>query len=142
MAEDPWSRYETPMQQSVNQSVKQKQLELLSKRLLDLTSRKQEIDSELDSVTEDIARMFPEVAGTETMNAGPYEVEVTRSETFSWDSDGLAKHFGQSELPEYVNNRWTVDKRKYLSLTSAEQMELSDFLTKKLMKPKVRVNNV
>ncbi len=142
MAEDPWSRFETPMQQSVNQSVKEKQLALMSKRFLEVVQKKQEIDSELESLTDDIARMFPEIAGTEAKTAGPYEVSVSRTETFSWDSDGLAEHFGGSVVPECVNQRWTVDKRKYLKLSSKEQAELSDFLTRKLNKPKVRVSNV
>tara|TARA_B100000424_G_C22944410_1_gene502571 strand:+ start:1203 stop:1637 length:435 start_codon:yes stop_codon:yes gene_type:complete len=142
MAEDPWSRFETPMQQSVNQSVKEKQLALMSKRFLEVTQKKQEIDSELESLTDDIARMFPEIAGTEAKTAGPYEVSVSRTETFNWDSDGLAEHFGGSVVPECVNQKWTVDKRKYLKLSSKEQAELSDFLTRKLNKPKVRVSNV
>ena len=145
MAEDPWDRYSSPQDKSLSEAVKQKQLEIFSKRFFDLTKQKSEMESELESVADDIARMFPEVAGTETKTAGVYQIEVNRIERYNWDYEKVEEHFASmpsESLPDHVSREIRIDRRLYNALPSSQQEELEEYLTKKLIKPKVRVTNV
>lgn len=94
----------------------------------------------LDTLTEEIARLFPESEGDFTHTGPNYMVRVTRDEAQSWDKKKLEEIYGgERALPPYVTRTLGVDKKKW-ELRPAEEREiLMPALTRKLSKPKIKV---
>ena len=114
-------------------------LDDLAERCHELNQTKAEIDEELAMIEGEIAHYFPEEEGELYKHTKGYGVTVTRSERWAWDKEELEKHFGQTELPDYVNRALSVDKRKFKRLPADEQAKIKSFLTRHLNSPKVKV---
>ena len=127
----------TKMQEATK--VREARLEDLAKHFHALSERKADIDQELSKVEGEIAYYFPEEAGDIAKDTRDFSIIVTRNERWAWDKAALEEHFGQTELPDYVNRSLSVDKRKFSRLPSSEQNALKFALTRHLNSPKVKV---
>ncbi len=119
--------------------VREARLESLARHFHELSEKKADIDQEIQKVEGEIAYYFPEEAGDVAKDTTDFSIIVTRNERWAWDKAALEEHFGQTELPDYVNRSLSVDKRKFSRLPSSEQNALKFALTRHLNSPKVKV---
>lgn len=116
-------------------------LDELAERHREVSVKIGELQDILTGIEGEIAHMFPEVSGEQSITTDRFEVVVSRSERWSWDKDALEEMFGQGDLPDYVKRSMSVDKRKFLKLPTSEQESLHHALTRNLDKPKIKVND-
>ncbi len=135
---DSWEMFGSSAERPSTPDVGER-LRPLAEELHKLVLEREEADQRIGQLENEISRLFPEEAGQHAHGAGAFEVVVSRSERWSWDKTMLAKHFGEGDLPDFVNRSLTVDKRKFLKLPIEEQNALKYALTRKLDNPKVKV---
>jgi hypothetical protein len=112
-----------------------------AKEFADLSKRKEEIDARLEVLSDQILTAFTEEAGEQTIAVtNNLQVNVVRSERWTWDTELLDDIFAQSNsLPPHVKKRITVDKRKFQALDEDQRRELLPALTRKPGPAKITV---
>lgn len=86
---------------------------------------------EIKTLEKQILTDFPEDFGEHSRVVGNKVVTINRQERYDWNQDLLAKVFADSELPDHIKRRLTVDKRVFQSLEPVQQAPLMAALTRK-----------
>jgi hypothetical protein len=92
-----------------------------------------------EALEDEISRWFAETEGVQEKHFDNYTVECSRTARWNWDRDILADMFADKDMPDFVTQRLSVDKRKFLNLPASEQVDLLPALTKTLAKAKLKV---
>lgn len=85
----------------------------------------------LDDLKAQILAEFDEAAEEQHLKFGKYQVTVTRSERWTWDSDAVEAMVADGTLPEFVKKTFTVDKRKFVKQDSVVRDAYLHALTRK-----------
>lgn len=112
----------------------------LGSRLNTIQAELAVLDAERNLIELELARYFPQEEGvfTAEVQGSDLLIECKRSERWVWDKDHLHKMFG-GDLPSYVKQSLSVDRREYKRLAPSERKELEPALTRKLDKAKITV---
>jgi DNA-binding transcriptional MocR family regulator len=144
--EDEWDAFDAPSseagsapQHALDAAVDEARAAKLAEEYVHLETLMETTRSRMELISEELARLFPEVEGTMNRNAGGYTITMKRPERWVWDKEMLEAMFGDGELPPYVRRNFSVDKRKFQSLKASEQDALKPALTRKLGNPKIEV---
>lgn len=121
--------------------VRTSEIDRLAGRWIEISTKREQLEAEEKLLVEDLARFVPEVAGDHALNTERHTIIVTRGERYLWDRDILEQMFGTDpeDLPDYVKQNLTIDKRRYLKLDEPEKDKLRPALTRKLSAPKLTV---
>jgi len=144
--EDEWDAFDAPDQdaggasyEDVGSDVDEARTAKLAEEYVHLETLMETTRSRMELISEELARLFPEVEGTMNRSVGDYTITMKRPERWVWDKDMLEAMFGDGELPPYVRRNFSVDKRKFQSLKTSEQDALKPALARKLGNPKIEV---
>jgi len=98
------------------------------------------LKAQVTALQKEVVRFFPEEEGVHEWEDEAVQVSVTYGERRVWDKAKLAEMFGASEaLPSCVDKAYTVNNRKYDTMTEAEKATIREALTRKLSAPKIEV---
>lgn len=105
-----------------------------------LIERQKQLASDVKAYKERFGSMVNEEPGEYKIEAGKYDVHVKRAEKYEWDQDRLEELSlvvsGVTKSPfenvkKAIDVSFSVDKKKYLALATAEKTVLSSALTRK-----------
>ena len=140
---DPWGDLEPPVRAASPTTTTslppEERLDGLAHDYATLSLEAERISERLGQIEREIAHYFPEAVGDTAKTTGRYEIIVSRSERWSWDKDALEEVFATGAVPDYVKRSLSIDKRKFLRLSTSEQDAVKHALTRKLDNPKVKV---
>lgn len=103
-------------------------------------SEMEHLKAQINALQKEVVRFFPEEEGVHEWEDEAVQVSVTYGERRVWDKAKLAEMFGASEtLPQCVDKTYTVNNRKYDTMTEAEKAAIREALTRKLSSPKIEV---
>jgi hypothetical protein len=143
MTEDEWAIFERapkPLESAAEAaSIKTSELADLAEKLFEAEEQLAEVKRSADILSEQIAAQFPHEAGKQTRTLGDLELTVSCSERWEWDHELLAALYEQGKLPSFVTRKLSVDRKIFDRLPSDAQDDLRAALTRKLMKPQVKV---
>lgn len=107
-------------------------LAYLAERLERARKNLDEAQAEWDLLTDQAIGQVSRDFGEHELEAGPRVIRVKRAERYTWDQDLLATMFEEEEeLPEFVNRKLAVDKRKFDKLDDKDKEDLLPALTRK-----------
>lgn len=143
MTEDEWAIFERapkPLESAAEAaSIKTSELADLAEKLFEAEEQLFEVKRSANILSEQIASLFPHESGRQTRIVGGFELTVSCSERWEWDHEILAALYEQGKLPSFVNRKLSVDRKVFDRLPSDAQDDLRAALTRKLLKPQVKV---
>lgn len=112
----------------------------LGLRLRTIQAEMEVLDAERSLLELELGRFFPQEEGTfvSEIQGTDLVVQCRITERWVWDKDQLKTLFG-SELPSYVKQSLSVDRREYKRLPPDERKLVEPALTRKLDRPKITV---
>lgn len=114
-------------------------LDVTAARLLSVNEQIEKLKAEKEALEDRIHVLTPDEAGVAVVSGKQYEMMVTRSEIFTWDSEEIMKKIATVTLPDIVKVKYSLDKKKYLSLAPSEQKDWFDVLERKPGSPRIKV---
>lgn len=121
-------------------ATKEEKLDAAGIRLLYVTEQIEKLKLEKEALEDTIHVLTPDEPGEFVVEGKQYSFAVIRSEIFSWDSEEIQKLVPTVTLPDIVKVKYTLDKKKYLSLPPSEQKEWYSTLERKPGSPRVKVS--
>ena len=112
----------------------------LALRLRKIQAEMEVLDAERNLIELELGRFFPAEEGTflSDVEGTDLVVQCRVTERWVWDKDHLKSLFG-GEMPSYVKQSLSVDRREYKRLTPDERKMIEPALTRKLDRPKITV---
>ncbi|NDD53856.1 hypothetical protein EBZ39_08245 [bacterium] len=151
MDEDDWDKLSLPEEPAAAEEVVLTEpsaeitdtadlVDVIAPQLLDALAELEAVKVRVKKLTEDVSRFAPEVAGEVSLMGKNFMVTVKRSERYEWDSEVLAALYGSAdELPDYIKQKLTVDKKRFDRMSAEDREALRSALTIKLSTPSVEV---
>lgn len=129
-----WNTYDKP------DVAKRVHLEQQAEELLELQKQLEQIQEKIERISDELLTHFPEDAGEFQESFGSMHVTVNRAERWNWDTDVLEGIVGaMPKLPECVNRKLSVDKRKFQKLPEPDRLVLLPALERKPGPAKISV---
>lgn len=114
------------------------EIDVLAEKLISVRAQIDELKSLETHIEDAIWARTPEEVGEVAVEGDQYTFTVTRSELWKWDSDKLEQKIPTLPVPDHINVKYSVDKKKFHLLAKPEQDDLLDALERKPGAPRVR----
>ena len=111
-------------------------------RYAELTQRLNDLKEQADFCKDIILGHFNEEPGEEIQIIDDNRVIVAIPEKWTWDQDCLEQIVDEDEMPDFVTNKLSVDKRKFTALEPEQREEYLSALTRSPGTPRIKIEKV
>ena len=102
----------------------------------------EDLQEKADRLKNQIEAEFSQDTGEQNKQAGAYLITLTRQERWSWDKDVLIEIYQSPDaMPDFIKKTYSIDRRKWKTLSDDEQAKLLPALTRKPGSSKITVKS-
>jgi len=108
----------------------EQELDKIAESLLEVNERLEQLKSLKVSLEDKIWTLTPEEVGEFAVEGDEFMFTVKRNEKWTWDSDVIKSKLVTTPTPDFVNAKFSINKKKFLAEDQAVQADFLDALTK------------
>ena len=121
---ETWEDFEQASEQGGIAKVAE-EFKSVSKQIEDLEERRDKLKAMLEGE-------FSQDMGEQSKQAGSYLITLNRQERWSWDKDVLIEIYQSPDaMPDFIKKTFSIDRRKWKTLSDDDQTKLLPALTRK-----------
>ena len=92
----------------------------------------EDLEEKRDKLKNQIEAEFSQDMGEQNKQAGSYLITINRQERWSWDKEVLVEIYQSPDaMPDFIKKTYSIDRRKWKTLSDEEQGKLLPALTRK-----------